>query len=32
VIEIRVARTPSLRFDDKLGGTAWIDGLVLARR
>jgi hypothetical protein len=31
VVEVRVFRTPSLKFDNKLGGTAWIDGLVLRR-
>jgi len=31
VVEVRVFRTPSLKFDKKLGGTAWIDGLVLRR-
>ena len=31
VVEVRVVRTPSLKFDNKLGGTVWIDGLVLRR-
>ena len=32
LVEVRVARTPSLKFDNKLGGTAWIDALVLTAR
>ena len=34
LVEVRVVRAPSLKFDDKVAGTAWIDGLVLrsARR
>ena len=31
VVEVRVVRTASLKFDNKLGGTVWIDGLVLRR-
>ncbi len=29
--EIRVVRTPSLKFDNKVAGTVWIDGVVLSR-
>ncbi len=29
LVEVRVVRTPSMKFDDKVAGTAWIDGLVL---
>ncbi len=32
LIEVRMVRTPSLKFDNKLGGTAWIDSLVIAAR
>jgi hypothetical protein len=31
LVEVRVVRAPSLKFDNKLGGTAWIDSLVLRR-
>ncbi len=30
--EVRLVRTPSLKFDNKLGGTVWIDSLVLRRQ
>jgi len=26
-----VVRQPSMKFDNKVGGTAWIDGVKLAR-
>ncbi|WP_180538047.1 O-antigen ligase family protein [Nevskia soli] len=31
VLEIRVVRKPSLRFDSNLAGTAWIDSLALSK-
>jgi tetratricopeptide (TPR) repeat protein len=32
LLEIRVVRAPSLKFDNKLGGTAWIDAVALRRQ
>lgn len=29
LVEVRVVRDASLKFDNKLGGTAWVDGVVL---
>ena len=31
VVELRIARLRSLRFDNKLGGTVWIDDVKVAR-
>jgi hypothetical protein len=31
VVRVEVARTPSAMFDNKIGGTAWVDGFSLRR-
>jgi hypothetical protein len=30
LLQVQVIRQPSMRFDNRIGGTAWIDGLSLA--
>lgn len=29
LLQVQVIRRPSMKFDNKIGGTAWIDGLKL---
>ena len=29
LLQVQVIRQPSMKFDNKIGGTAWIDGLKL---
>jgi hypothetical protein len=31
LVEVQVVRNPSLKFDNKLGGVAWIDDVLLRR-
>ncbi|MBZ5584599.1 MAG: hypothetical protein LAQ30_20780 [Acidobacteriia bacterium] len=31
IVQVQVVRQPSMNFDNKLGGTAWIDGVKLTR-
>ena len=31
MVQVQVVRQPSMNFDNKVGGTAWIDGVKLTR-